>query len=93
MLMTPEPYITADQVAQYLSITRRQVLEMTRRGTLPGHPLGTGSSRRVWRYRLSEIDAALSDAGRKKSPESASNQSSISGKIATGSPRSEKGRL
>ena len=93
ILMTPEPYITADHVAQYLSITRRQVLEMTRRGSLPGHPLGTGSSRRVWRYRLSEIDAALSGAGRKKSPESASSQSSISGRIATGSPRSQKGKL
>jgi excisionase family DNA binding protein len=91
--MTPEPYITANHVAEYLSITRRQVLEMTRRGTLPGHPLGTGPSRKVWRYRLSEIDAVLAGAGRKKSSESASSQLLISGRIATGSPRSQKGNF
>jgi hypothetical protein len=55
-----EPYVDADAVAGYLKITRRQVLEMTRRGVFPGYPLGTGSSRRVWRYKLSEVDAAVS---------------------------------
>ena len=36
--MTPEPYVTADDVAEHLKITRRQVLEMTRRGLLPSSP-------------------------------------------------------
>jgi excisionase family DNA binding protein len=71
MLTTPEPYTTADHVAEYLSLTRRQVLEMTRRGTIPGHPLGTGTNRRVWRYKLSEVDRELTAAGRKKSTEPA----------------------
>jgi predicted DNA-binding transcriptional regulator AlpA len=54
-----EPFVDANAVADYLKITRRQVLEMTRRGVFPGYPLGTGSRRRIWRYRLSEIDAAV----------------------------------
>jgi len=54
-----EPFVDATAVADYLKITRRQVLEMTRHGAFPGYPLGLGSSRRVWRYRLSEIDAAV----------------------------------
>jgi hypothetical protein len=42
--MTPEPFIAADHVAQYLSVTRRQVLEMTRRAVrhkLVEYELGT----------------------------------------------------
>jgi excisionase family DNA binding protein len=90
--MTPEPYITADHVAEYLSLTRRQVLEMTRRGTIPGYPLGTGSSRRVWRYKLSEIDSALATTGRKKLPESAAT---LSPRVKSPSavPSGQKGKL
>jgi hypothetical protein len=54
-----EPFVDANAVADYLKITRRQVLEMTRRGTFPGYPLGMGASRKIWRYRLSEIDSAV----------------------------------
>jgi hypothetical protein len=54
-----EPYVDANIVAGYLKITRRQVLEMTRRGALPGYPLGMGPSRRAWTYRLSEINVAV----------------------------------
>ena len=59
-----EPFVDANAVAGHLKVTRRQVLEMTRQGVIPGHPLGTGSSRSVWRYKLSEIDDAVSSAGR-----------------------------
>ena len=38
--MTPERFVTADDVAEHLKITRRQVLEMTRRGIIPAYPLG-----------------------------------------------------
>ena len=40
--MTPEPYVTADDVATHLKITRRQVLEMTRKRIIPAYPLGVG---------------------------------------------------
>ena len=55
-----EPYVDADRAAEFLSLSRRRVLEMARAGILPGHPLGEGA-RRVWRFRLSELHSALSD--------------------------------
>lgn len=55
----PEPYVDADAVAAFLSVERRQVLEMTRKGIIQAHPLGTGRSRRIWRYKLSEVDATV----------------------------------
>ena len=55
----PERFVDANALAQHLSVTRRQVLEMTRRGIIPGHPLGIGTNRKVWRYKISEVEAAL----------------------------------
>src|ERR1700730_5153140 len=54
----PEPFVDADAVAAFLSIKRRQVLELARSGRIPAHPL-LGSRRKVWRFRLSEVDAAV----------------------------------
>jgi hypothetical protein len=54
-----EPFVDADRVSEFLSLTRRRILELTRSGKLPGHPLGDGA-RRVWRFRLSEIADAVS---------------------------------
>jgi hypothetical protein len=39
--ITQEGYVDADAVAAFLSVERRQVLEMTRKGIIPAHPLGT----------------------------------------------------
>jgi hypothetical protein len=55
----PESYVTADDIAAHLKITRRQVLEMTRRGLIPAHPLGIGKSRHVWRYKISEVESGI----------------------------------
>ena len=54
-----EGFVDADQAAKFLFLTRRHVLELARAGQLPGHPIGNGA-RRVWRFRLSELAAALS---------------------------------
>jgi excisionase family DNA binding protein len=56
---TPEAFVDADQAAKFLSLTRRRILELARAGKLPGHPIGDGA-RRVWRFRLSELAAAVS---------------------------------
>jgi hypothetical protein len=64
---TPEPFVTADAIAEHLNVKRRQVLEMRRKGIIPAHPLGTGKHRKVWRYRISEVDAAISSGARKPS--------------------------
>jgi|HubBroStandDraft_6_1064221.scaffolds.fasta_scaffold461264_2 excisionase family DNA binding protein len=53
-----ERFVDADEAAAFLSITRRHVLELARAGILPAHPIGH-ATRRVWRFRLSELAAAL----------------------------------
>jgi excisionase family DNA binding protein len=94
--MTPEPYVTADDVAEHLKITRRQVLEMTRRGIIPAYPLGVGQYRRVWRFKISEVDAAIASGIRKPS---ATNEDSVLAEtparrtMPVGSPRGQKGKL
>ena len=60
-----ERYVTADDLAAHLKITRRQVLEMTRRGLIPAHPLGVGECRRVWRYKISEVESTIASGIRK----------------------------
>jgi excisionase family DNA binding protein len=54
----PEKFVDADEAGKFLSLTRRHILELTRAGKLPGHPIG-GGARRVWRFRLSELAAAV----------------------------------
>ena len=54
-----ERFVDAAEAAKFLSLTRRRILELARAGKLPGHPIGEGA-RRVWRFRLSEIAAAVS---------------------------------
>lgn len=53
-----ERFVDADEAATFLSITRRRVLELTRAGKLPGHPIGEGT-RPIWRFRLSELANTL----------------------------------
>jgi hypothetical protein len=57
-LEAPEQFVDADEAAKFLSLTRRRVLDLARAKKLPGHPIGDGA-RRVWRFRLSEITAAV----------------------------------
>ena len=91
--MTPEPYVTADDVAAHLKITRRQVLEMTRRGIIPADPMGVGEYRRVWRYKITKVEAAIASGARKPS---ASHDDEVLAETPTrrtmpdGSPRSQR---
>ena len=57
-LETLEPFVDAAEAADFLSLTRRRVLDLARAGKLPGHPVGD-CARRVWRFRLSELAAAI----------------------------------
>jgi Helix-turn-helix domain len=56
--MHPEPLVDAQRAAEFLSISRRHLLDLTRSGALPGHPIGN-SARRMWRFRLSELADAV----------------------------------
>ena len=53
---TPEHYVDASEAAQFLSINRRTLMNMARRGNIPAHPVGDGG-RHSWRFRLSELDS------------------------------------
>jgi hypothetical protein len=54
----PEPFVDAVETGRFLQLRPRRVLELARQGVIPAYPLGTGS-RRVWRFRLSEVAATL----------------------------------
>jgi len=58
-----ERFVDANEAAAFLSITRRRVLDLARVGQLPAHPIGLGV-RQVWRFRLSELAAALVEQGK-----------------------------
>jgi excisionase family DNA binding protein len=53
-----EAFVDAERAAQFLSVTRRRVLEMARAGELPSHAIGSGR-RKSWRFRLSELAEAF----------------------------------
>jgi hypothetical protein len=56
---TLEPFVSADQAAQFLCVKRRFLLELARRGIAGAYALGTGTKRRVWVFRLSELAASI----------------------------------
>jgi len=85
MMLEAEPYVTADDLAAHLKITRRQVLEMTRRGLIPAHPLGVGKCRRVWRYKISEVESAIASGIRK--PASTANNDNLACSASDGTMR------
>jgi hypothetical protein len=58
-----EGFVDADEAGKFLSLNRRRILELARARKLPGHPIGDGV-RRVWRFRLSELAAAISSTGK-----------------------------
>jgi hypothetical protein len=49
-----EPFVDADAVAEFLSLTRREVLKLTRCGTITGYPI-SGILRKTFKYRLSVV--------------------------------------
>lgn len=87
-----EPYVDAEAVAAFLCVKRRQVLELARAGKIPAHPL-LGSRRKVWRFKLSEVDAAVASGTR--NPLAPSESGALAEKISEstmrgGSPCSQR---
>jgi hypothetical protein len=58
MINDIEPFVDVERAAQFLSVKPRFLLARARSGEIPAHPLGTGQ-RKVWRFRLSEIERVL----------------------------------
>jgi hypothetical protein len=57
--LTPEPFVSSDQAAQFLCVKRRYLLELARRGIAGAYSLGTGGKRKIWVFRLSELAASV----------------------------------
>jgi len=54
-----EPFVSADQAAQFLCVKRRYLLALARSGIAGAYPLGTGTKRKIWVFRLSELAASV----------------------------------
>jgi len=57
--LPPEPFVSANEAAQFLCVKRRYLLELARRGIAGAYPLGTGGKRKIWVFRLSELAASV----------------------------------
>lgn len=54
-----EPFSSAEDTARFLCVSRRHLLVMARRGMRGAYSLGTGSKRKLWVFRLSEVSHAI----------------------------------
>ena len=72
--------VSAEQAAQFLSIKRRYLLALARKGIAGAYALGTGTVRKIWVFRLSELAAAVA---RNAAPQNAGSVRSSD----SGSPR------
>jgi hypothetical protein len=59
IVMTPEPFVSAQEAAKFIGISRRFLTELARRGMAGAYPIGTGEVRKTWVFRLSELAAAI----------------------------------
>ena len=53
--VTPEPFVSADEAAKFLSVKRPFLLSLARRGIAGSYAVGTGEYRRRWILRITEL--------------------------------------
>lgn len=84
----PEPFVSAEEAAKFLSVSRGYILSLARRGFKGAYRLGTGTKRGTWIFRLSELANAVqqynpsssqSDSGRSRNMEEHEKGHSIHG--------------
>jgi hypothetical protein len=56
---TQEPFVSAEEAARFLGVKRRFLLDLARDGIAGAYPIGTGSFRKTWIFRLSELGVAI----------------------------------
>jgi hypothetical protein len=81
-----ERFSTPEDIARHLQITRRQVLQAARQNLLPAHPISFGGRRRIWRFKISEVDVAIA----RRTANSNGVLIADEGTMASGSSRSRK---
>jgi hypothetical protein len=57
--MTPEPFVSAQKAASFMDLTPRQLLALARRGIAGAYPVDPNAKRKIWRFLLSELGAAI----------------------------------
>jgi len=60
-MMLPSEWLTVAEAAAYLKVKARTLLLWVRQGKVKGYAL-SGTKRRVWRFRRTDLDAALLDS-------------------------------
>jgi hypothetical protein len=84
MVIVQEPFVSAEEAAVFLSIKRRYLLALARRGIAGAYPLDPNARRKVWVFRLSELTAEIIA---KKQCEGVIPNRADQGMIRSGSPR------
>lgn len=82
--MIEESFVSAEEAAAFLSVNRRYLLALARKGIAGAYPLGTGTKRKVWVFRLSELAAEIIS---KKQRAGVIPNRADQGMIRPGSPR------
>lgn len=57
----PEPFVCAAKAAHFVDVNRRYLLVLARNGIAGAYPLGTGTKRKTWVFRLSELASAIAN--------------------------------
>ena len=65
--MTAEPWVSVDQIAEHLGVTRDSIYRWIDRKGLPAHRVG-----RLWKFKLSEVDEWVQDGGEDETQQSQS---------------------
>jgi hypothetical protein len=63
LISSPEPFVDAQAVSEFLAVRRAEVLKLTREGKIRGYAY-RGRQRHVYRYRLSEVSQDFEALGR-----------------------------
>ena len=56
--MTAEPWVSVDQIAEHLGVTRDSIYRWIDRKGLPAHRVG-----RLWKFQVSEVDDGVRGGG------------------------------
>ena len=56
--MIAEPWVSVDQIAEHLSVTRDSIYRWIDRKNLPAHRVG-----RLWKFKISEVDGWVRAGG------------------------------
>ena len=65
--MTAEPWVSVDQIAEHLGVTRDSIYRWIDRKGLPAHRVG-----RLWKFKLSEVDERVRAGGADETQQSQS---------------------